>query len=200
MSLLNLRLDFILLNLMAGPAVLGVYAIASKFAELLKVPAMALTYVLYPQFARDGAERAAGRARRLIPRAGLAIAAAVVPLLLLAGPVIPAAYGSSFEAAVTPMQIIAVGLALEGVAGVITGFLYGTGRPGLNSWAMGAGLAVTVALDLILIPHSGATGAAVASAAAYVTSTLALAWFFWMVTRAERPRWEAAKLTEVDAR
>ena len=39
---------------------------------------------------------------------------------------------------------------------------------------MGGGLVVTVALDLALIPPFGATGAAIASAVAYVTSTLAL--------------------------
>ena len=53
-TLLNLRLDFILLNVLAGPAVLGVYAIASKFAELLKIPPLALTYVLYPEIRAGG--------------------------------------------------------------------------------------------------------------------------------------------------
>ncbi len=200
-SLLNLRLDFIVLNLMAGPAVLGIYAIASKFAELLKVPGMALTYVLYPEYARVDVSQAAERARRLIPRAGLAIGAMCVPLLLTAGVVIPGLYGSAFHAAVVPTRIIVIGLALEGVAGVITGFLYGTGRPGLNSWAMGAGLAATVALDLILIPPLGATGAAVASAVAYLTSTLTLVWFFWTAghPKSWRP-WKAGALSEADAR
>jgi O-antigen/teichoic acid export membrane protein len=200
-SLLNLRLDFILLNVMAGPAVLGIYAIASKFAELLKVPGMALTYVLYPEYARVDPQQAAERARRLIPKAGLAIALACVPLLLTAGIVIPGLYGSAFQAAVTPTRIIVVGLALEGVAGVITGFLYGTGRPGLNSWAMGAGLAATVVLDLILIPTFGATGAAVASAVAYLTSTLTLVWFFWTSGRtAASHGWRTRPLSEADAR
>ena len=34
-TLLNLRLDFVLLDVATGPAVLGMYAIASKYAELL---------------------------------------------------------------------------------------------------------------------------------------------------------------------
>jgi O-antigen/teichoic acid export membrane protein len=199
MTLLNLRLDFIILNVMAGPAVLGVYAIASKFAELLKVPGMALTYVLYPLFARQGPEKAAATARRMILRGGGGIALAVVPLVFLAGPIIPAAYGASFKGAVTPTQIIAAGLALEGVAGIISGFLYGTGRPGLNSWAMGAGLVLTVILDLLLIPRAGAIGAAVASAVAYMATSIALIYFFSSVTRAGRPVLETVKLTEVDA-
>ena len=57
MSLLNLRLDFVLLSAFAGPAVLGVYAVASKFAELVRVFGMALQYVLYPKYANDGSAR-----------------------------------------------------------------------------------------------------------------------------------------------
>jgi O-antigen/teichoic acid export membrane protein len=186
LSQLNLRLDFVLLNLITGPAVLGVYAIASKWAELIKILGMALTYVLYPQFAREGRDRAGVKARRLIPRAGLLTVGAAVPLWLAAGFVIPAFYGSAFGAAITPARIILLGLALEGVAGVITAYLYGVGRPGLNSWAMGAGLAATVVLDIVLIPPFGATGAAVASAVAYGTSTLSLIWLFRRLGRSER--------------
>ena len=124
-----------------------------------------------------------------------------MPLLLTAGFVIPGLYGSAFHAAVGPTRIIVFGLALEGVAGVITGYLYGTGRPGLNSWAMGAGLAATVVLDLILIPPLGATGAAVASAVAYLTSSLTLIWFFWTSERSNaRAAWSAGPLSEADAR
>jgi O-antigen/teichoic acid export membrane protein len=182
-SQLNLRLDFVILTVLTGPAVVGIYAIASKFAELTKVLGMALTYVLYPQFARAGHTKAAERARRLIPKAALLTAGAVVPLFLAAGFVIPAVYGSDFDRASTPARIILLGLALEGVAGVITAFLYGAGRPGLYSFAMGAGLVATVVLDLLLIPRFEEIGAAAASAIAYGTSTIALIWLFSRVSR-----------------
>jgi len=185
-TLLNLRLDFLLINVMTGPAVLGVYAIGSKFAELLKIPSLALTYVLYPTYSRDDQQTAALKARQLIPRAGGLAAAAIVPLWLAATYVIPALYGADFRGAIRPAHIILLGLALEGVAAVITAFLYGIGRPGLNSWGASAGLAVTLALDLLLIPRFGATGAATASAIAYATSALALVWCFWWVNKPER--------------
>jgi O-antigen/teichoic acid export membrane protein len=84
------------------------------------------------------------------------------------------------------MHIILLGLALEGIAAVITAFLYGIGRPGLNSWGMAVGLAATIVLDLLLIPRFGAIGAASASAVAYASSTLALIWLFAWVNRPER--------------
>ena len=181
MTLLNLRLDFILLGILTGPAVLGVYAVASKFAELVKVPGMALTYVLYPRFARDGAGSAA-KARAMIPKAGLLTAGVVAPLWGLSY-LLPVIYGSGFKGAVLPAQIILLGLILEGVAGVVSGFLYGIGRPGLNSMAMLVGLATTVALDVVLIPPFGVTGAAIASAVAYTATQLTLLCFFAWVRR-----------------
>jgi O-antigen/teichoic acid export membrane protein len=186
MSLLNLRLDFILLSVLAGPAVLGVYAVASKFAELIRILGMALQYVFYPAFAKEGRAQAAEKARKLIPKFGFVSASVLVPLWLAAGFVIPEFYGSDFASAVTPTRIILFGLALDGVAGVITGFLYGVGRPGLNSLAMAAGLAMTVLLDLLLIPRFEAVGAAIASAVAYTTTAFALVTFFWWVSRSSR--------------
>jgi Na+-driven multidrug efflux pump len=66
---------------------------------------------------------------------------------------------------------------------------------------MGAGLALTVVLDFALIPPLGATGAALASAAAYITSTLALVWFFWQDERARAVgAWRTTSLSEADVR
>jgi len=200
MTQLNLRLDFVILSLLAGPAVLGVYAVASKLAELVKIFGMALTYVLYPRFAKDSLAKAVADVRRMIPKAALLTAGAAAPLWIGCGFIIPAFYGAAFDSAITPARIILIGLTLEGVAGLITAFLYGVGRPGLNSCAMGAGLVATVVLDLLLIPSFEATGAAVASGVAYTASTVGLVWFFLRVARPERVRvWEDPPLPTADA-
>jgi O-antigen/teichoic acid export membrane protein len=183
LSLLNLRLDFLLLAALAGDVTLGVYAVASKFAELLRLPSLALTYVLYPRFSREGRRARVQGARRLIPRAGLFVAAAALPLAIGARFLLPVIYGAAFRSAIVPTYILLVGLAAEGVAGVITAFLYGEARPGLNSLAMGAGVLVTVCLDLLLIPRLHAIGAAWASSAAYLTSTTMLYAIFRRLTR-----------------
>jgi O-antigen/teichoic acid export membrane protein len=188
MSLLNLRLDFAVLGALAGPVPLGSYAIASKYAELLRLPPLAISWVLYPRYAMDDPFKAGRKARSLLPRAGLMIALASLPLGLGAGYLLPLVYGEAFRAAVVPAQILIVGLSVQGVAGVLTAYFYGTGRPGLNSVAMGGGLLLTLALDLLLIPRFGATGAAVASTCAYLTSAVALLVAFWMVTRKSASR------------
>ena len=115
----------------------------------------------------------------------LANLAAVVPFVLLAGPVIGLFYGDQFDSAVRPAQVLVVGMLLGGAAGVASGYLYGRGRPGLNSVAFGLGLVVTVVLDLLLIPAYGAMGAAVASTVTYLLTDGALLVLLARVGRAE---------------
>jgi O-antigen/teichoic acid export membrane protein len=176
--LLNLRLDFALLGAIAGPAVLGVYAIASKYAELLRLPGLAITYVLYPRFTQQGSVVARSRTRALLPRTSALTVLLAVPLLLAAGTLLPLLYGNEFRPAVVPAWILIGGLTTEGAAGLITAYLYATGRPGMNSLAIGFGVIVTGVLDVVLIPHYAATGAAIASTVAYLTTTVVLLVFF----------------------
>ena len=166
--LLNLRLDVIVLGLFAGPAPVGVYVVASKFAELLRLPALALSWVIYPRVAREGTAIMLRQAQRWLPK--LLVFGVVTALGLAASAfvVLPVLYGPEFVDAGWPTAVLALGLVLQPVAGVATGFLMGAGRPGLNSAILGAGLVVTVVLDVILIPAHGALGAAWASAAAYL--------------------------------
>jgi O-antigen/teichoic acid export membrane protein len=186
MTLLNLRLDFILLGSLAGPGVVGSYAVASKFAELLRVPSLAINYVLYPRFAAEGARVAAENVRRMAPRALFLVAAIAVFVAACVDPLIPWMYGAAFRPAIGPAYVLIGGLVTDGVAAVISAWLLGTGRPGLNSIAVGAGVAVTVVLDVVLIPSHHAIGAAIASAAAYLTVTACLLTAFHLTQQASR--------------
>ncbi len=172
--LMNLRFDFVLLGALAGPAVLGVYAVASKFAELMRLVPTAVNYVLYPRFARIGRAEATAEARRLIPRStGLTVA--LTPLLAVATVVaLPILYGRAYLGAITPAEIIIIGLSVEGAAAVASAYLVGIGRPGINSIGMGVGTVITVTLDVILIPRFGAVGGAITSAVTYLATTMLL--------------------------
>jgi O-antigen/teichoic acid export membrane protein len=186
LSLLNLRLDVAILGALAGPAVLGVYAVASKYAELLRLPGLAVTYVLYPIFAGQDEAVVAARTRALFGKAAALTVLTAIPLALAAGTLLPMLYGRAFTGATVPAWILIAGLLGEGVAGLVTAYLYGIGRPGVNSLAMGAGVLVTVVLDLLLIPRHGAVGAAIASAVAYLTTTATLLFSFHALSTRRR--------------
>jgi lipopolysaccharide/colanic/teichoic acid biosynthesis glycosyltransferase len=185
--LTNLRFDFVLLGALAGPAVLGIYAVASKFAELMRLAPTAINYVLYPRFANLGSEQATFEGRRLLPQA-TALTLLMTPFVAVIAYVGPALlYGSAFRGAVVPAEIIIFGLSIEGAAAVSSAYLLGVGRPGLNSIAMGVGATVTVILDLILIPKYGALGGAITSAITYATTTFTLTYIAYRVARTTHP-------------
>jgi O-antigen/teichoic acid export membrane protein len=184
--LLNLRLDFVILGALAGAAPLGAYALASRFAELLRLLPVSVFWVFYPRYARAPRTVAASQARAMIPRLGALTVAAAIPLAPAAAVFFPWIFGPAFQAAILPAQILLVGLVAEGIGGIVTPYLYGEGRPGLNSLAMGAGVVVTVLLDVLLIPRFQAVGAAVASSSAYITTTVVLLLVFWALTRSQR--------------
>ena len=138
----------------------------------VKLPALAVTWVSYPQMARLGPDGSAKLVRRQLPwLIGLGIAGAVV-LALAAGPLLPALYGQEFVESVVPAAIIAVGLVASPAGGLASGYLLGTRRPGTNSVLQAVGLLATLGLDVLLIPHFGVIGAAVASAIAYLVTDL----------------------------
>jgi lipopolysaccharide/colanic/teichoic acid biosynthesis glycosyltransferase len=185
--LTNLRFDFVLLGALAGPAALGIYAVASKFAELMRLAPTAINYVLYPRFANLGSEQATLEGRRLLPQA-TALTLLLTPLVAIiafVGPVL--LYGSAFRGAVVPAVIIILGLSIEGAAAVSSAYLLGVARPGLNSIGMGVGATITVTLDLILIPKYGALGGAITSAITYAATTVTLTFIAYRVARAAHP-------------
>ncbi len=183
MGLLNLRLDFVVLGAMAGPAAVGTYAVASKYAEILRLPALAVTWVTYPRVARMGSSSFGPRARRLVaPLLAGGLLMAVV-LSLLAFPLFPWVFGPQFHSAIWPAIILLGGLVVEPAAGVGSAFLLGSGRPGLNSLLLGAGLVVTLVLDVLLIPAHAAVGAGWASTAAYLSTDVLLVLVMWRLTR-----------------
>lgn len=190
--LVNLRLDFVVLGAIAGPAVLGVYAVASKAAELMRLPATAVNYVLYPRFTRATPAAAAAEARRLLPRACLLTALAAPVLALASVFAIPLLFGHAFRGAVLPACVLLIGLAVEGAAAVASAFLWGSGRPGANSAGMALGVVLTVTFDLLLIPRHGALGAAVASSIAYLATAALLTQLTWASSARDlaRPRCE----------
>src|ERR1022692_1523844 len=185
--LMNLRFDFVLLGALAGPAVLGIYAVASKFAELMRLVPTAINYFLYPRFARLGPEQATAEARRLLPRA-TALTLVMTPFLAVASFVaLPILYGAAFRGAVLPAEVITIGLSIEGAAAVASAYLLGCGRPGLNSVGMGVGATITVTMDIILIPRYGAMGGAITSAVTYLTTTVMLTFLASRIARRIRP-------------
>ena len=92
-------------------------------------------------------------------------------------------FGSPFSPSVVGVWLLLPGVVTLSVARVLSSYLLGRNRLKVDFFASLAGLAATVALDLVLIPRYGFAGAAVASSIAY-TATLIVN-MTWVVRHSE---------------
>jgi stage V sporulation protein B len=163
---LNYRLDFFLVSALRGSSAVGVYSVAVSLAELLwKIPTAAAT-ILFPRVAAGSPGGVAFTAR--VSRMSLLLtASSAVVLTSVAHPLIQLLFGDKFSGAFIPLVLLMPGVVALSIANILASDLAGRGRPGYSSFAAGITLVVTIGLDVTLIPRYGASGAAVASSAAY---------------------------------
>ena len=179
-QLMNARLDVIILQFFRPLSQVGYYVIAQIIAELVIVLSRAFQTSLLPLISRfEGQERQALTTTAAIRHHGILTFGAILFNAVFGTLVILFGYGPSFRGALVPMLILLPGMWFLGTGMVVAGDLRGRGRPALSSALGGLAVAVTVGLDLLLIPNHGAVGAAFASLAAYTvfgtTSLVALA-------------------------
>lgn len=174
LSTLSMRFDLVLLSLVSNAAETAKYDLALRLLEAGTYISTALTAPLFFLLSRrlaagdtEGARRAYSEALRVIYLIGLP---ASVGLLMLASPIVDITLGPGYGAAATP-------LAIMGAAQWLTWLTYAQGslimagdfvRRGVLVAGMLTG--ITVALDVILIPNFGSTGAAVAMVVGWALS------------------------------
>ena len=163
---LNARFDVLVLSAFAPLATVGAYAIAQIVAELVLLFPTAFGYVLRVQVAADTRKDSlSGAALRLN---GTLVAACVAGVLIVGPPMIIYGFGPAFQAALVPFLILVPGMWFLSAGGIVYDALSGRGRPGLASSLAAGEVAITLALDLLLIPSHGAVGGAIASVCAYM--------------------------------
>lgn len=168
-QLANYRLDVIVAQFFLPLEAVGAYLMAEILAELVIVLAGSFQTSVLPLVARADDEASAQRTMvASLRHHGVLAAAAIVANAFFGTAVILFALGPGYRQALTPFYILLPAVWFLGTGAVVGGLLRGHGRPGAASALSGATVAVTVALDLALIPPFGITGAAIASLCAYV--------------------------------
>jgi O-antigen/teichoic acid export membrane protein len=165
---LNDRLDQIIAAFIASQAVLGFYAVAVNASEiLLYLPGAAATALL-PVAARSDPRGRVDRVLRafrsvmFVSLVSVVIGAALGPLL------VPLVFGDAFTESVTPFLLL-LPAALGYVAlSIFSSALVASGAPGRSSLGPLVSLVLATALDFILIPRYGASGAAAAASIGYL--------------------------------
>ncbi len=170
--------DVLLLNALRPPEEVGIYYAAAKTTCLALFVHYAVGSAYSGRFATAGALGDHEGLQRLTREAvqwtfwpSLAVTSAV----LAAGPFLLRLFGSEFAGAYPAMLILSVGLMARAATGPSEFVLNMLGRQNDCARSFATAAAVSIVLNLLLIPHWGAFGAATATACAFATAS-ALNW------------------------
>jgi O-antigen/teichoic acid export membrane protein len=169
------RLDIVLVGILRGPTEAAIYTAATRFLVVGQLGNIAISMAAQPQFTELFAMGARHRVSALYRATTVWVILLMWPLYLLImvnGAQFLAIFGHAYKAGNTVLIILALSMLLSTACGQVDVVLITAGR---SSWSLVNGLvtmAVNVALDLILIPHYGITGAAIAWAAAITVANL----------------------------
>ncbi len=168
-TVMFLRVDLLFAYALAGSAAAGQYSVALTISALVALLPIAMSHATFPRLANVG-NAEANELTGQVCRYGVAAAVIAATVLGLATPVaVPLLFGRDFLPAVPPTLILLAGGVLWATQWIVCRAAAARGRPGLLLRSFGLGLVVMVALDYLLIPRIGITGAALAAVAGPAT-------------------------------
>lgn len=165
---LNYRVDIWIVQAVVGSQGLGLYSLAANLAMTVWVLPRSASSVLLPSVAAGDPGASLPETARLGRLIFVATVLLLIPFALTSGLWIELLYGGEFGGSAVPFVLLLVGCAPFTLCVIHAAALAGIDRHEINLKASAAGLVVTVALDLLLIPRYGIVGAAVASSASYL--------------------------------
>lgn len=176
----NYRLDVLFLSHYAGLAGVGVYAVATRIAELLWVLPSAVGSVVFSKSALG--ERDNETTLKVFKMTLLFSAVAGLALIVLGRWGIEFLFSSRYRAAYKPMALLLPGGLLLGAASVLANDLAGRGAPGWSSLGAATSLVATVVFLTVLVPSRGPAGAAVASTVSYTVYAVVVVLAYYHLT------------------
>ena len=179
-AILIFRVDLLIVNHFRGAAEAGVYAVASQVANLLTMLPGVIAMLLFPRVAsyQDPRGEFAIQVTRHVSFVMLIMCAAVAAGSFL----LPLIYGARFADATFQLLILLPGVCLIGIESVLVQHFGGTGLPAAIPIFWLITLAVSLGLNLALVPVFGARGAAVTSTISYVLIFVLVAAYFCIKT------------------
>jgi O-antigen/teichoic acid export membrane protein len=189
LGLVNLRLDILLMTAFLAASQIGFYTIACNAMFPIAAVTATLASLIMPAVgrARGTAQADSLPHVSLIRRTALrytivtATIAAVIAAVAPWG--IPFVFGQAFDPAVSLVWILLPGYVAQGYAYMVDAGMVGMRKPWVGNAAQGSGLVITAGLLPFLLPHYGATGAAITSTLSYSVSAVISVWALGRITR-----------------
>lgn len=168
--IIYMRVDQIMLGNMAPVEELGNYSLAVRFSEAAFFVPMALQTAFYPALVRAkkfGDEQFRSELRRYFDTVSASMVALVLAVGIVSHAIIVLALGDEYRGAIPAAWILAAALPFVGIGVARSAYLTIEGKLWVAPVATLIGAAMNVALNFLLIPQYGGTGAAIASLVSY---------------------------------
>ncbi|HWS34026.1 MAG TPA: MATE family efflux transporter [Actinoplanes sp.] len=169
------RVDVLLVAALGGLAPAAVYAVAGRFVVLIQFANQGLSQSVQPRLAEALSTGDHDAARRLYQVATGWLVLVTWPICLLVIAFAPwylRLFGAGYTAGVPVVLVLAGAMLVATGCGMVDMVLAMAGRTSANLGNVLIALAVTVGLDVLLIPRWGALGAAIGLAGAMVVNNL----------------------------
>jgi O-antigen/teichoic acid export membrane protein len=167
LSQVNRRLDIFIINLFLDPSHVGYYTIAVALAEFPWYISQAAATVLFPETSSMKKEDAYSFTAFICRNVLLIVLCISTVLFILGRILITTVFGVDFVISVMPLRLLLPGILFLSLNKVLCAGFSGTGRPEYGTYTAAVAACTTVALDFLLIPLMGISGAAIASTVAY---------------------------------
>jgi O-antigen/teichoic acid export membrane protein len=175
-------LDVLLVGALDSGKAAAAYAVASRYIATCTFPLQAVGLAISPQLSRLASERKNATIRQLYQESTWWVMALSWPMLLVTvifAPFLMSLFGADYAGGVIALEILGAAMLISTGAGCNTVVLLMAGNSVANLTINLVSLILNVSLNLLLIPHIGIKGAAIAWAVTIAFSNLATGVLLW---------------------
>lgn len=192
MSYFNYRIDQLIVAILLPPAQLAFYVLATSLAEQLWILTGAVTTALLPHLTNSN-ERdptlSAIIARHVMVWTGMACCL----LFFLAEVLVRVMYSNAFVETVAPLRWLLPGVFTLSIGKVLVSEILVREKAQVTMWIAVVAAFINIIGNLVLIPHMGISGAALASSLSYTLVSIMVIWIYVRETGVPAsmliPRW-----------
>ena len=169
---LSYRLDMFIVAFFLSASFVGYYSVAVSLTEALWYFPAAVGTVIFAKTVGASPEEA-NKSTPIICRNTIMLTVLAAILLFATGKyIIILLFGAAFAPALQPLQILLPGMVAFSICKVLGNEILGRGKPIINTINVAISLAISIPLDLVLIPRIGIAGAALATTISYLASAI----------------------------
>lgn len=173
--IIYMRIDQVMLGAMTDASVLGNYAVATKFAEIVYFIPIAIAASYYAGMVRShdtSKDMFRSEMQALFDVVGLVTIALALAVAITAWFILIPTFGADYAEAVPMVAVLAPSVVFVGLGVARSNVLTIEGWNWTSFVTTSAGAVLNVGLNLVLIPHYGGIGAALATVAAYAFAVI----------------------------